>query len=138
MSKVCVCMTVFFEKPFYVGIFEFTENNKLSVSKIIFGSEPKDYEVKEYVLKQYYNLCFSPAITDLKNEIKKNPKRIQRDVKKQTQSTGIGTKSQQALKLQHEQNKLARKKNSKEKEDEKLLRIFNIKQQKKKEKHKGH
>lgn len=32
-----------------------------------------------------------------------NPNRIQREVRKQVQNIGIGTKSQQALKLQQEQ-----------------------------------
>ena len=40
-------------------------------------------------------------------------KRMQREAKKQMQETGIGTKSQQALKLQQEQNKLERKVRSK-------------------------
>ena len=46
--------------------------------------------------------------TDVK-DVKKIPKRAQRDAKKQTLENGIGTKSQQALKLQQEQNKLERK-----------------------------
>ena len=50
--------------------------------------------------------------TDVK-DVKKNPKRAQRDAKKQTLENGIGTKSQQALKLQQEQNKLERKERSK-------------------------
>ena len=35
-------LTVFFEEPFWVGIFERVENGKLSVSKVTFGTEPKD------------------------------------------------------------------------------------------------
>jgi hypothetical protein len=46
-------LTVFFEDPFWVGIFERIEHGKLSASKVIFGAEPKDYEVWEYVLKNY-------------------------------------------------------------------------------------
>ena len=38
-----------------------------------------------------------------------NPKRMQREVKRQMFDTGIGTKSQQALKLQHELFKTERK-----------------------------
>ena len=69
--------------------------------------------------KLYYHLQFSPAVkTDVK-DVKKNPKRAQRDSKKQTLENGIGTKSQQALKLQQEQNKLMRKeRNRKEREKE--------------------
>ncbi len=53
------------------------------------------------------------------------------------QKTGIGTKSQQALKLQQEQNKQERKIRSKEKKEAEELRMFEMKQQKKREKHKG-
>ena len=38
-----------------------------------------------------------------------NPKRLQREAKHQLEQTGIGTRSQQALKLQHEQMKVERK-----------------------------
>ena len=71
-------------------------------------------------------------------ERKRNPKRMQRDAKKQMQETGIGTKSQQALKLQQEQNKQERKQRSREKKEAREQRLFELKQQKKKEKHKGH
>ena len=70
--------------------------------------------------------------------VKKNPKRAQRDAKKQTAENGIGTKSQQALKLQQEQNKLERKERSKQEREEESDRLFEMKQLKKREKHKGH
>lgn len=35
-------LTVYFENPFWVGVFERIENGKLSVCKVTFGSEPKD------------------------------------------------------------------------------------------------
>ena len=59
----------------------------------------------EFLLKHYYDLQFSPSVTTVIKEVKQNPKRRQREVKKQLRNTGIGTKSQQALKLQQEQNK---------------------------------
>ena len=71
-------------------------------------------------------------------DIKRNPKRMQREAKKQMQETGIGTKSQQALKLQQEQNKQERKVRSREKKEADELRMFELKQQKKREKHRGH
>ena len=63
--------------------------------------------------------------------------RIQREVRKQVQNTGIGTKSQQALKLQHEQLKTERKTVSRERREVEKQRRFEMKQQKKKEKHRG-
>ena len=55
--------------------------------------------------------------------------RMQREAKKQMQETGIGTKSQQALKLQQEQNKQERKVRSREKKEADELRMFELKQQ---------
>ena len=59
---------------------------------------------------------------------------MQREAKKQTMETGIGTKSQQALKLQQEQTKKEHKIFGKEQKEAEQLRRFALKQQKKKEK----
>ena len=138
MDKVNGKLTVYFEEPFWVGIFERIEDGKLFVAKVTFGAEPKDYEVLEYVQKYYVSLKFSPAVDTVVKDINRNPKRMQREARKQMQKTGIGTKSQQALKLQQEQNKQERKIRSKEKKEAEVLRKFEMKQQKKREKHKGH
>ena len=138
MDKTNGKLTVYFEEPFWVGIFERIEDGKLSVAKVTFGAEPKDYEVQEYIRKYYSSLKFSPAVDTVVKDIKRNPKRMQREAKKQMQETGIGTKSQQALKLQQEQNKQERKVRSREKKEADELRMFELKQQKKREKHRGH
>ena len=138
MDKASGKLTVYFEEPFWVGVFERIEDGKLSVAKVTFGAEPKDYEVQEYIQKYYFSLNFSPAVDTVVKDIKRNPKRMQREAKKQMQETGIGTKSQQALKLQQEQNKQERKVRSREKKEADELRMFELKQQKKREKHRGH
>ena len=138
MDRVSGKLTIYFEDPFWVGVFERIENRKLSVAKVTFGVEPKDYDVLEFINRNYYHLQFSPAVETVVKDTKKNPKRAQRDAKKQTMENGIGTKSPQALKLQQEQNKLARKERSKKEREEESDRLFEMKQQKKKEKHKGH
>ena len=105
--------------------------------KVTFGAEPKDYEVWDFVLKNYYQLRFSLAVaTDVK-ETGCNPKRVRRQVRKQVQNTGIGTKSQQALKLQQEQLKNERRIVSREQREVEKQRQFKLKQQKRKEKHRG-
>ena len=137
MDKVSGKLTVFFEAPFWVRVFESVSDGKLSVSKVTFGAEPKDYEIYDFVLKNYYRLRFSlPVATDVK-EAGCNPKRVQREVRKQVQNTGIGTKSQQALKLQQEQLKTERKIVSREQREAEKQRQFELKQQKRKEKHRG-
>ena len=137
MDKVLGKLTVFFEEPFWVGVFERVSDGTLSVCRVTFGAEPKDYEIYDFVLKNYYRLRFSPAVaTDVK-EASRNPKRVQREVRKQIQNTGIGTKSQQALKLQQEQLKTERKTMSRERQEAEKQRQFELKQQKRKEKHRG-
>ena len=138
MSKVIGKCTVFFEEPFWVGVFERNEDRKLSVAKVTFGAEPKDCEILDFVLKHYYDLQFSSAVATVVKETQKNPKRVQRDVRKEMKKNGIGTKSQQALKLQQEQNKQQRKVQNRERNRAKAQRKFELKQQKKKEKYRGH
>lgn len=137
MDKVTGRLTVFFEEPFWVGVFERFSEGKLSVCKVTFGAEPKDYEIDEFVLKNYHHLRFSPAMAADVKENAHNPKRLQREVRKQVQNRGIGTKSQQALKLQQEQWKTERKTVNREQREAEKERKFTLKQQKKKEKHRG-
>ena len=137
MDKVSGRLTVFFEEPFWVGVFERISEGGLSACKVTFGAEPKDYEIYDFVLKKYGRLRFSPAVaTDVK-ETGRNPKRIQREVRKQVQNSVIGTKSQQALKLQQEQWKTERKNANRERREAEKERKFELKQQKRKEKHRG-
>lgn len=137
MGETVGKLSVFFDEPFWVGVFERIEDGKLSVAKVTIGAEPKDYEVYDFVLKHYYNLQFSPAVEVAVAEKHINPKRMQREIKKQMSNTGIGTKSQQALKLQHEQYKTERKKKNREQKQAEEQRLFELRQQKKKEKHRG-
>ena len=74
MDKANGKLTVYFEEPFWVGIFERIEDGKLSVAKVTFGAEPKDYEVQEYIQKYYFSLKFSPAVETVVKDIKRNPK----------------------------------------------------------------
>ena len=131
-------LTVMFEDPFWIGLFEIIDQEGLRVCKVTFGAEPTEKEVMEFIDKNWNRLQFSQAIEAPKERSKANPKRQLREAKKQMQSQGIGTKSQQALKLQQEQNKTERKQRSKAEREAEKQRQFELRQAKKKEKHKGH
>ena len=131
-------LTVFFEDPFWVGVFERIEYGKLSVCKVTFGAEPKDYDVLDFVLHQYYELSFSPAIEIETRQAADNPKRRSRNARKHLENTGIGTKSQQALQRQREEMKTERRQLSREEREAEAQRRFEMKQAKKKEKRRGH
>ena len=136
-DAVAVALTVFFQEPFWIGVFERVESGRLSACKVTFGAEPKDYEVHEYLLKQYYNLRFSSAVEAEERKKADNPKRRQREASKQIQNTGVSTKSQIALQMQREAMKTERRQISKAQREAEEQRRFEIKQQKKKEKKRG-
>ena len=124
MDKVSGKLTVFFEDPFWVGVFERVTKGRLSVSKVTFGAEPKEQEVYAFVLKQYRCLRFSPAVAAAVRQAGHNPKRLQREAHRQTQETGIGTKSQQALQLQRDASKQEQKMFTQEQQETKKTAPF--------------
>ena len=139
MQNTEIKLTVYFDDPFWAGVYERISDGLLEVCKITFGGEPKDFEVNEYLLQNWHLLRFgSPVKADEKQDVKINPKRMQREIKKQLENQGVGTKSQQALKLQQEENKIARKEKSREQREAEKLMQFELRRQKKKQKHKGH
>ena len=105
-------LNVLFENPFCIGIFECEEDGEYKACKITFGPEPKDYDVYRIVLNRFYSLNFSQSIKcDEKAPEKRiNPKRMIREIKKETADKGVETKAQIAMKKQHEEFKEIHKK----------------------------
>ena len=102
-------LTILFEAPFWIGIYERSCYGKYEVCKITFGAEPKDYEVYEFLLKNWHKLKFSPPIqAEVIAERKINPKRMQREINSQLQDKGIGTKAQQALRKKNKDPRATR------------------------------
>ena len=132
-------LTVLFEDPFWVGIYERREGRAYQVCKITFGAEPKDYEVYALLLEHWRHLPFSPSMEGAAPEERRiNPKRMRRQIERSLQRTGTGTKAQQALKLQQEQGKAARVRRSRKEREAEADRQFALRREKRREKHKGH
>jgi hypothetical protein len=133
-----VTLTVFFDGQFWIGIFERTEGGTLSVSRVVFGAEPKEQQVHEFVLRHYLKLRFSPPVEGVKIQtIASNPKRRQRQIARSAEK-GIGTKSQQAMKLAQEAGKLARKVRTREQREAEEQRKRELHAERKKARHRGH
>jgi hypothetical protein len=136
--EVSIKLNVLFQETFWVGVFEKDYGEKYEVSKVVFGAEPKDYQVYDFILKNFYNLSFSnPVCIETAEKTRINPKRYQREIKKEMENKGIGTKAQIAMKLQQEKNKTERKIVSKEEKEEEKQKKFELRQQKKKDKQRG-
>lgn len=132
-------LTVFFDDPFWVGVFERDDETGYRLSRVVFGAEPTDAELYELIQKEYKRLDFGkPIESQVKIIRKKNFKRMQREVRKEVYEEGVGTKAQQAMKLQMELGKLERQVKSREEREAEKLAQFKLKQQKKKEKRRGH
>ena len=130
-------LTVYFDEPFWTGIFERFDDGKLYMCRVVFGTEPKDGEIWQFILREYDGLRFSPPVDAVMRRTAKNPKQIQRELSKQSVFWGMSTKSQQALQLQHEENKAERKAIGKERRNAEKEHQFELKQLKRKEKHRG-
>ncbi len=89
-------LTIYFDEPFWVGVFEELDGKRLSVCRVVFGSEPTDAEIYAFILRQ------------------------------------------QALQKQYEENKLERKQHNRRQKEAEKQRLFELRQQKRKEKHRGH
>ena len=139
MSYIKSKLTVFFEEPFWVGLYERQDNGRYEVCKIVFGPEPKTNEIYQYLLENWNKLKFSPPIQAESTEDRpKNPKRIQREAKKAILSCYAGSKSQQALQFQREKEKTESKAHFKAYKNAKIERKYVLRQEKHKAKHRGH
>ena len=45
-------LTVLFDEPFWIGVFETIEGTQYKVCKVTFGAEPKDEEIFELIAKK--------------------------------------------------------------------------------------
>ena len=104
METISIGLTVYFEDGFWHGLFEQVYRETYKVCRVTFGQEPKDDEILEILQTQFTQLSFSPE-TAAKQHVKiKNPKRLQRAVKKQVNQK-VSSKSKELLQLQYEERK---------------------------------
>jgi hypothetical protein len=138
MEKTQVTLSVFHDGQFFTALFERQDQSGFSVSRKVFGAKPSDKEILNLIIRDYSGLCFSrPAADSKETKLAANPKRRQREAAKAAQAVCLSTKAQAALKAQYEEykaaSKTAHRENQKRLADEK----FALKQQKRKQKHKG-
>ncbi len=138
METCTAKFTVLFSDPWWVGIYERTSGGRYEVCKITFGPEPRDCEVYDFLLENWHRLKFGPSIPSERpfGEKRLNPKRMQRQAREEMRS-GVGTKAQQALALQREQGKQARKELTRAQRQAESERQYALRREKRKAKHRG-
>lgn len=133
--------TIFLDKRFWVGTFERTDKEGYAVARHIFGAEPSDTEVHEFILNHYHELKFGEAKNITIQIQRMNPKRVQREVRREMarmkETSKPSTLAQDYMREEIEKKKKVKKSiNSAEKQARKDEQ-FSIKQEKRKEKHRG-
>ena len=132
-------LTVCFEAPFWICLYERYGGGTYSCCKLTFGAEPGDQEVYAFLLENWRRLDFSPPIAaEAPPERKVNPKRAHRQARKEVHPAGLGTKAQQALALQREEGKARRTRQSRAEREAEQDRRYALRQKKQREKHRGH
>lgn len=132
-----ICLTVYFDDPFWAGLFERSEDGRTQVCKVTFGAEPKDAEVLAFCLGSWDGLRFGKWNEGAVKPLAGNPKRIRRTVRRAAKDSGIGTRSQRALAAQREENKAERRAISRQEAEEEKRRRYEMRALQKKERKKG-
>jgi len=139
MAYTC---TVLFEDPFWVAVFERGDEAGYAVARVVFGAEPGEAELLDFALHRYNRrVVFSAPLEQAscvdRGEV--NFKRRQREVRRlMAQQGGRGcTRAQAALQAERERGKQERQQTGKEEREESQAEKYRLRQQHKKEKHRG-
>jgi hypothetical protein len=132
-------MTVLYESPYWVGIFERMESGKYQAARFVFGAEPTEPQLLQFALTKFVLLQFSrPADSPDKQAKPTSFKRRMREVKKQMDIPAASTRAQLAIQQEYEAHAAEREVNHRDERDADQERRFRLKQAKRAEKHRGH
>ena len=133
-------LIVYFDGQFWNGIIERETEEGFFASRYIFGTEPKEGEILDFVNTKLLKVISAQTrcIETEKIEVKKiSPKRLIKLAAKEMKKQPVSSKSQEAMQLQQEENKTERKAETKEEREIKKELKRKIKTEKAKNKHKG-
>ena len=135
-------LTIYFDGQFWVGLLLRKSEKGLYASRHVFGPEPNDGEVCEFINTDLQRLLDTQTVaidTDKSLALYRriNPKRLQRLVNKERKKQGPTNIAQDALRAQLEVNKKERKVQSKQQRLEDKERKWQMAREKAKERHRG-
>lgn len=137
-TTVSSTLTVCFDGQFWVGMIEHAEDGGLSACRVVFGAEPSNEEVLDFVLKEWGRFPFGEPVACDAPKMARNPKRRQREAAHEMRRRGPSTKAQ--LALANQQDALAREKQAAQKRlrEDKRRQRFELSCAKRKRKRRGH
>lgn len=136
--------TILFDPPFWIALFEYSEENTYSVAREVIGtSEPSQADIFLFFERlSYKNLHFTKPVDEVSyNPYKISFKKMQKRIRKSVEENSyryVYSKAHEELKKQQEKNSVEKKVISKKDREEKNRYKYGLKQEKKKQKHRGH
>ena len=128
---------VFYEDNHWLALFQETDDQQMRVSKMIFYKELQDQKLFELITRSYQKLKFTPSVEVINKTKKINPKRMKREIMKQSLQLRTSTKAQAAFQQNYLQQKTLKKKQQKSLKKIQQDNRFALKQLKKKRKKRG-
>lgn len=131
-----ITLTVYFEDPFWVGMFEREDGDGYAVARVVHGTEPSPAQVYEG-LRRYAWLRFTRVGSAPPAERRpRSPKRAQREAARAVER-GPGTRAQQAVQAARELHVEARTADRRERRREDEERRWRDRVARRKERHRG-
>ena len=100
--SVSSTLTIYHDGQFWVGLAEHVENDRYGVARIVFGAEPSDEEILQFVTSKWEKLAFFGNEPTEANKPIRNPKRRARETSRVLKQPAMSTKAQQVLASQRE------------------------------------
>ena len=106
--SVSSTLTVYHDGQFWVGLAARVEDGRYGVARIVFGAEPSNEEILQFITGKWAKLTFFGDDPTEASKPAKNPKRRAREASRALKQPAMGTKAQQALASQREAMKRGR------------------------------
>lgn len=132
---------IVFEESFWVGYFEAAAESgeEYRVARHIFGPEPSEAEIREFVLRNgVLSLRWTTATEAELPKAAKSPKRLIREAARAVRNPAGATKAREAVKNERALRKTERRIRKKQRRDDECERQYALRQRKRKQKRRGH
>lgn len=136
--SVSSTLTVYHDGQFWVGLAERVEDGRYGVARIVFGAEPSNEEILQFIIGKWAKLAFFGDDPTEESRPAKNPKRRAREASRALKQPAMSAKAQQTLASQREiMKRESVHARSQRRADEAEAR-FEQRKLKRKQKHRGH
>ena len=136
--SVSSTLTVYHDGQFWVGLAEHVEDGRYGVARIVFGAEPSDEEILQFVVGKWEKLSLFDDKPAEASKPAKNPKRRAREAARTLKQPRMSTKAQHALAAQKEAMKQESAHARSRRRAEEADARYEQRKLKRKQKHRGH